>query len=338
MTEPKLLLLDEPSSGLDGHETEALADTLRAVQAERGTAVLLVEHDVEFVRSFSTRLSVLDFGHLIATGSDRAGPRRRRRPQGLPRGAGVTTPARRARAAPHRAAARAAQRERGLRAVPRDLRRVARDPGGQGARAARLERRGQDDDRPGRAPGSSARRAARCCSKACRIDKLRTYRIARLGIVHAPEGRSVFASLTVEENLVARRSGASSAAGASRTRWTAPYELFPRLGERRKQVAGTLSGGEQRMLSLARVLVHPPRLLIADELSLGLAPIVIDEVYRNLAAVRDAGTTLLIVEQYVGHALQIADEVAVLTKGTVAFQGPTDDLGDLSEWLLPSSG
>jgi branched-chain amino acid transport system ATP-binding protein len=68
MTEPKLLLLDEPSSGLDGHETEALADTLRAVQAERGTAVLLVEHDVEFVRSFSTRLSVLDFGHLIATG------------------------------------------------------------------------------------------------------------------------------------------------------------------------------------------------------------------------------------------------------------------------------
>ena len=68
MTEPKLLLLDEPSSGLDAHETEALADTLRAVQAERGTAVLLVEHDVEFVRSFSTRLSVLDFGHLIATG------------------------------------------------------------------------------------------------------------------------------------------------------------------------------------------------------------------------------------------------------------------------------
>jgi branched-chain amino acid transport system ATP-binding protein len=69
MTEPKLLLLDEPSSGLDGHETEALADTLRAVQAERGTAVLLVEHDVEFVRSFSNRLSVLDFGHLIAAGS-----------------------------------------------------------------------------------------------------------------------------------------------------------------------------------------------------------------------------------------------------------------------------
>ncbi len=170
-----------------------------------------------------------------------------------------------------------------------------------------------------------------------RVDKLRTYRVARLGITHAPEGRSVFASLSVEENLTLAfrqefgRRGVASALDRA-------YELFPRLGERRKQLAGTLSGGEQRMLSLARVLVHPPRLLIADELSLGLAPIVIDEVYRNLAAVRDAGTTLLIVEQYVGHALQIADEVAVLTKGRVSFQGPTDELGDLSQWLLPSSG
>jgi branched-chain amino acid transport system ATP-binding protein len=166
------------------------------------------------------------------------------------------------------------------------------------------------------------------------INRMRAYRIARLGIVHAPEGRSVFASLTVEENLTLAfrrefgRSGVSDKLGRA-------YELFPRLGERRKQVAGTLSGGEQRMLSLARVLVHPPRLLVADELSLGLAPIVIDEVYRTLAQVRDAGTTLLIVEQYVGHALQLADEVAVLTKGTVAWRGTPAELGDLSEILLP---
>jgi branched-chain amino acid transport system ATP-binding protein len=169
------------------------------------------------------------------------------------------------------------------------------------------------------------------------INRMRAYRIARLGIVHAPEGRSVFSSLSVEENLGLAfrrefgRRGVSDALNRA-------YELFPRLGERRKQNAGTLSGGEQRMLSLARVLVHPPRLLIADELSLGLAPIIIDEVYRNLETIRDAGTTLLLVEQYVGHALQIADEVAVLTKGTVAFRGPTQDLGDLSEWLLPTPG
>ncbi len=170
-----------------------------------------------------------------------------------------------------------------------------------------------------------------------RVDKLRPYRIARLGIIHAPEGRSVFASLTVDENLVLTFRRVFGRRGASNALARA-YELFPRLGERRKQIAGTLSGGEQRMLSLARVLVHPPRLLIADELSLGLAPIIVDDVYRSLAAVRDAGTTLLLVEQYVGHALQIADDVAVLTKGTVAYRGPTDELGDLSEWLLPTPG
>jgi branched-chain amino acid transport system ATP-binding protein len=166
------------------------------------------------------------------------------------------------------------------------------------------------------------------------VTGMRAYKIARLGITHAPEGRSVFASLTVEENLTLafrREFGRRGVSG----KLERAYELFPRLGERRKQVAGTLSGGEQRMLSLARVLVHPPRLLVADELSLGLAPIVIDEVYRTLAQVRDAGTTLLIVEQYVGHALQLADEVAVLTKGTVAWRGTPAELGDLSEILLP---
>ena len=81
------------------------------------------------------------------------------------------------------------------------------------------------------------------------------------------------------------------------------FDLFPRLGERRTQQAGTLSGGEQRMLSLARVLVTPPRLLIADELSLGLAPIVVDEVYRTLGSVRAAGASVLLIEQYVHHAL-----------------------------------
>jgi branched-chain amino acid transport system ATP-binding protein len=112
------------------------------------------------------------------------------------------------------------------------------------------------------------------------------------------------------------------------------YALFPRLGERRRQAAGTLSGGEQRMLSLARVLVEQPRLLVADELSLGLAPIVVEEVYRTLATIRAAGTTLLIVEQHVHHALAIADEVVVLAKGEVAYSGPTAELGDLHVRLL----
>ena len=162
----------------------------------------------------------------------------------------------------------------------------------------------------------------------------RPFRIARLGIVHAPEGRSVFASLTVEENLALTfrreygRRGASDALARA-------YELFPRLGERRTQLAGTMSGGEQRMLSLARVLVHPPRLLVVDELSLGLAPIVVDEVYATLETIRDSGTSLLVVEQHVGHALAIADDVAVLTKGQVTYSGPVAELSNLEEHLMP---
>ncbi|HEX5615692.1 MAG TPA: ABC transporter ATP-binding protein [Acidimicrobiia bacterium] len=165
------------------------------------------------------------------------------------------------------------------------------------------------------------------------VTGLRPYRIARLGVTQAVEGRSVFASLSVQENLelTFRRSRGRTGVGDALAE---AYSLFPQLGERRNQAAGTLSGGEQRMLSLARVLVEQPRLLIADELSLGLAPIVVDEVYRTLATIRDAGTTLLLVEQHVHHALGIADEVMVLIKGAVAFSGPVDELGDVHERLL----
>lgn len=146
------------------------------------------------------------------------------------------------------------------------------------------------------------------------------HRFARRGIVHAPEGRSVFATLTVEENLLLpleREHGKKIAA----QRQHRAYEMFPRLGERRRQLAGTLSGGEQRMLSLARVLVDEPRLLIADELSLGLAPIIVDEVYATLARIREAGTTLLIIEQHVDHALGIADDAIFLEQGEVRERG-----------------
>jgi len=159
------------------------------------------------------------------------------------------------------------------------------------------------------------------------------FRFAQLGIVHAPEGRSVFASLTVSENLeltFRRTRGRSGVHGAL----DEAYRLFPRLGERRTQQAGTLSGGEQRMLSLARVLVEKPRLLIADELSLGLAPLVVDEVYRTLETIRSAGTALLIVEQHVHHALAIADDAIVMAKGEVAYSGPVSELGDLQARVL----
>ncbi|MEX2256818.1 MAG: ATP-binding cassette domain-containing protein, partial [Acidimicrobiia bacterium] len=168
------------------------------------------------------------------------------------------------------------------------------------------------------------------------ITGVKPWRIAPLGIVQAPEGRSVFGTLTVEENLTLdfRRNLGRKGVRAGLER---AFELFPRLGERRKQLAGTLSGGEQRMLSLARVLVRPPRLLIVDELSLGLAPIIIDEVYATLAQVRQEGTALLLIEQYVGHALELADSVVLLQHGEVAYDGPVGDIGDITERLLSTN-
>ena len=153
------------------------------------------------------------------------------------------------------------------------------------------------------------------------------HRFRRAGIIHAPEGRSVFATLTVEENL-------TLSFRASRGRKEVPdaleraFGLFPAIGNRRKQVAGTLSGGEQRMLAMARVLVEEPKLLVADELSLGLAPIIVDEVYASLDRLRTAGTALLIVEQHVGHALDLCDRVLLLDHGSVSWEGPVADAAD----------
>jgi branched-chain amino acid transport system ATP-binding protein len=165
------------------------------------------------------------------------------------------------------------------------------------------------------------------------LSRLPAFEYARRGIVHAPEGRSVFATLSVEENLqlaLERANGREAAAKGIRR----AYELFPRLGERRRQLAGTLSGGEQRMLSLARVLVEEPRLLIADELSLGLAPIVVDEVYTTLGTIRDAGTTLMIIEQHVDHALSIADDALLLEKGQIVERGSAQQMRIAVERML----
>jgi branched-chain amino acid transport system ATP-binding protein len=156
----------------------------------------------------------------------------------------------------------------------------------------------------------------------------RAVHYARAGVAHAPEGRSVFATFTVEENLRLYFDGSLGrgevAAGLDRA-----FELFPQLGKRRRQGAGTLSGGEQRMLSMARVLVEEPDLLIADELSLGLAPIIIDEVYATLTAIRESGTAMLIIEQQVAHALELCDRVVFMDHGQIRWDGPPEEAADV---------
>lgn len=153
------------------------------------------------------------------------------------------------------------------------------------------------------------------------------HRFARAGVAHATEGRSVFASLTVEENLrlsFRRALGAKAVSGAL----ASAFDQFPSLARRQHQLAGSLSGGEQRMLSMARVLVEAPKLLIADELSLGLAPIIIDEIYVQLARLRAEGTSLLIVEQHVSNALALCDRAVLLEHGTVIWEGAPHEAAD----------
>ena len=149
-----------------------------------------------------------------------------------------------------------------------------------------------------------------------RIDGFSPDRLVRAGIVQVPEGRQIFADLTVRENLMlggyARRDGGSARQESQRV-----FDYFPRLGERLQQRAGTLSGGEQQMLAIGRALMARPRLLLLDEPSLGLAPLLVKEIFRVIGDIRAAGTTVLLVEQNAHMALGIADHAYLLETGRV---------------------
>jgi branched-chain amino acid transport system ATP-binding protein len=167
------------------------------------------------------------------------------------------------------------------------------------------------------------------------VTRLSPARIVRRGVTLAPEGRPVFATLDVEDNLrltFCRQLPRGEVAGAMER----AYGRFPFLKSRRRQLGGTLSGGEQRILALARVLAVPPKLLVVDELSLGLAPRIVDEVFGALREINQAGTTLLVVEQQAKRALELADQVIILRKGRVTHSGMASDLSDdLAAELLP---
>lgn len=144
------------------------------------------------------------------------------------------------------------------------------------------------------------------------------HRVVRSGVVHVPEGRHVFAGLTVQENLLM---GAYTRRKGFAERLQEMYRLFPRLEERRKQQAGTLSGGEQQMLAICRGLIAEPRVLLMDEPSLGLAPLLVTEVFELIQRIRDMGITVLLVEQNAMQALAVADHAYVLENGSVVLTG-----------------
>jgi len=157
------------------------------------------------------------------------------------------------------------------------------------------------------------------------ISKLPAYRVARLGVVLCPEGRRVFSSLTVHENLLA---GAYTRKESIKEDLDMIFSIFPVLAERKKQLAGTLSGGEQQMLAIARALIAKPKLLMLDEPSLGLAPKLTREIFDTILEIRETGVTILLVEQNAFMAMNIADMIYVLETGKVTLSGKPEEIKD----------
>jgi branched-chain amino acid transport system ATP-binding protein len=157
-----------------------------------------------------------------------------------------------------------------------------------------------------------------------RIDGLAPDRIARMGMAVVPEGRQVFPNLSVRENLVAF-AARRNAVSAQATPWTLErvLHLFPRLGERLGHMGHQLSGGEQQMLAVGRALMTNPHLLILDEATEGLAPLIREDIWRCLDTLRQQGQTILVIDKYIQRLIQLADHHTVLEKGRVAWQGPS---------------
>jgi len=157
-----------------------------------------------------------------------------------------------------------------------------------------------------------------------RIDGLESYRIAKAGLAHSPEGRRVFATMTVTDNLLLGafpRLTGSRPRGDVKADLERAMELFPRLKERRDQLAGTLSGGEQQMLAMARATMLNPDVILLDEPSMGLAPILVEEVFRIIERLKRDGVTMLLVEQFAAAALAVADYGYVLENGRITAEG-----------------
>ena len=193
----------------------------------------------------------------------------------------------------------------------------------EGAIAAVLGANGAGKTTTLRAISHTVRRSGEIRFAGRSLARLGPESIAALGIAHVPEGRGLFPELTIVENL---KLGAYVRRGSIKTDLDRVYEYFPWMGRRRQELAGSLSGGEQQMLALAKAFMQQPRLLLLDEPSLGLAPIIVSEIFKIVRELNHEGMTVLVVEQNAHIALQLAGSAYVLEVGTVALRGPSEEL------------
>jgi branched-chain amino acid transport system ATP-binding protein len=355
-TSPQVLLLDEPSSGLDAEETAELGAVLVQLAAQ-GMGVLLVEHDMGLVMGICGRVDVLDNGQVIARGDPvtvRADPLVQEAYLGAEAEGTTAAPA----PGPTTAGGSAPTpstvtggRSAGPDSPPSPERpSVPTSPpavsvtdirAGYGrievlhgisldvARGSALALLGPNG--AGKSTllkvisGQLAPTSGTVAVAGQALGRNATSQLARAGVCMIPEGRAIFPNLTVSENLLMytfRRPGLRSAWVEERA-----FQRFPVLGSRRKQLAGTLSGGEQRMLSMARALTTDPEVLFLDELSMGLAPLIVEELYGVVGQLVAAELlTIIMVEQFVQTALSIADHAVIMVNGVLVKRGTPDEI------------
>ena len=321
---PKLLLLDEPAAGLDANETSRLAELLHQVRQRFHLSMLLVDHDMSLVMRVCDHVYVLDFGKMLASGQPaaiRSDPRVLAAYLGeeskkLP-GEVQSAPRVRTDGPPLLDVENLAAGYGGLE-VLRDVNLTVRP----GEVVACIGANGAGKTTTLRAiSGMIHARRGRVTFAGKDVTGLSAERITRMGLVHIPEGRGLFPNISVEDTLrlVTNTAGGEVELGPA-------FQLFPRLKERRHQLVGTLSGGEQQMVALARAILSRPRLVMIDEMSQGLAPTVVRQLFEIIRVFREQGVAVLLVEQFVESALDVADRAYVFEHGTIGLSGDAREL------------
>jgi ABC-type branched-subunit amino acid transport system ATPase component len=321
--QPRLLLLDEPAAGMNPAETAALGDLVRRLPP-LGTTILLVEHDMHFVMGLADEITVLNFGRRICVGKPeavRADPLVIEAYLGHGTRGAVS-------AAPHVTTTQT------LLSVENLSVSYGRTTAVKGINLS--VRQGQVVCLIG-ANGAGKTTTMRALSGLIRpaggrvrfgeqdIFGLPSAKVASLGLLQVPEGRQVFPELTVAENLALGAYLMHDRAKIAR-RQEHVLRLFPRLRERTHQLAGLMSGGEQQMLAMGRALMGGPKMLLLDEPSMGLAPLLIDEIFAIISQLKRAGTTILLVEQNAAAALAVADYAYVLETGRIVLEGKATEV------------
>ena len=321
---PRLLLLDEPAAGLDAQETARLAELLHAVRQRFHVSMLLVDHDMSLVLRVCDYVYVLDFGKLLARGQPSA---IRSDPKVIAAylgeeskqstGETTTVVAAPKQAAPLLEVKQVAAGYGGLEVI-RDVSLQVRP----GEVVACIGANGAGKTTTLRAiSGMIHPRRGRVMFAGIEVTGRTAERISKLGLIHIPEGRGLFPRLTVEDTLRL----VSNTAGHE-VDITPAFQLFPKLRERRRQLVGTLSGGEQQMVAMARAILSKPRLVMIDEMSQGLAPSVVRQLFEIIRVFRDEGIAVLLVEQFVESALDVADRAYVFEHGSIVLSGAAVDL------------